>query len=183
MQEIKTIYSIGDISFHTEIINKYDYQKELTNKLDLVDTEFDQAIINEIVLWKVNRFVKIDSDTFVLLNQIKSSDAQINISLTKSILQKLLATHGVRIALASTILRFKNPNIYQIIDQRVYRFIHPNGEELKNTKSINETIEMYLEYLERLRIVCNTYKIKYNEADRILYLMDKDNNKENKLRY
>lgn len=183
MHKIKTIYSFINSSKYSEIKNEYKYQEELTKKLDLIDSEFNQDIINEIVLWKVNRYVNLNNETLVLLNQIKKSDTEINVDLTKTILRKLLETKGVRIALASTILRFKNSNIYQIIDQRVYRFIHPNGEELKNSNKIEDTIDMYLEYLERLHFVCKTYKINFTDSDRILYLMDKKSNEEFKLRY
>lgn len=43
--------------------------------------------------------------------------------MAEEILRKLLMTPGIRLPMASTILRFKNPNVYQIIDQRAYRFL------------------------------------------------------------
>ena len=49
----------------------YSYQADLTSKLDSLDADFNQAIINEIVLWKVNRYAEIDSYTLILINQIK----------------------------------------------------------------------------------------------------------------
>lgn len=84
--------------------------------------------------------------------------------------------------MASTILRFKNSKIYQIIDQRVFRYISENGEELNGTTKIENQIEIYLNYLVRLRKICLEYKIQFEESDRILYLMDKKQNKENKLK-
>ncbi len=177
MQKIATIDSLKT----QEIISfdkKYLYQEGLTKELDKLNTEFNQAIINEIVLWKVNRYVKITDEALSLLNKIDRNSPKIEIGLTKKILQNLLKISGVRIALASTILRFKNPNIYQIIDQRVYRFIHPNGEELKNSTDNNKQISLYLEYLDRLHVVCMTYNIPFKDSDRILYIMDKDFNKE-----
>ena len=82
--------------------------------------------INEIILWKVNRYAAIDTETLKLINQIKKEDTQLNTELTCAILLRLLGKYqkGVRLAMASTILRFKNPKVYQIIDQRVYRFIY-----------------------------------------------------------
>ena len=52
----------------------YNYQKELTNKLDAIDSDFDQNVINEIVLWKTNRYSWIDDKTLSLINQIKKND-------------------------------------------------------------------------------------------------------------
>ena len=97
----------------------YNYQTSLTSKLDKLDTEFNQDIINEIVLWKVNRYAAIDNETLNLINQIKKEDTQLNVKLTSTILLRLLCKEqkGFRLAMASTILRFKNPKIYQIIDQ------------------------------------------------------------------
>ena len=153
----------------------YDYQSELTSKLDGLDTDFDQNTINEIVLWKVNRYVSLDTKTIELINGIKN-DAQLNEELTRKILRRLLETKGVRLAMASTILRFRNPKIYQIIDQRVYRFIY--GEELKYPlNDIDKQIEIYLDYLQKLKEVCEKYNIMFEKADRIFYSMDKIHNK------
>jgi hypothetical protein len=154
--------------------NSYNYQNELTAKLDGLDTDFDQNIINEIVLWKVNRYAAIDNDTLNLLNQIKKTDKQLNPELTGAILLRLLGKEqkGVRLAMASTILRFKNPNIYQIIDQRVFRFLY--GRELKYSETnINEQITIYLAYLQDLKTVCTQHNIDLTLADRIFYSMDK----------
>ena len=112
-----------------ELKKKYKYQAELTLELDKLETNFNQEIINEIVLWKVNRYVLMQKDTLELLNKIKKTDNILNEELTILILKKLLDKDqkGIQLAMASTILRFKNPSIYQIIDQRVYRFIYNNG--------------------------------------------------------
>lgn len=161
---------------------QYDYQPKLTDKLDNLDTDFNQDIINEIVLWKVNRYSEIPEDTLKLINQIKKTDTQINYELTGEILLKLLSKEqkGIRLPLASTILRFKNPNIYPILDQRVYRFIY--GEELKYSLSnINQQIEIYLNYIDKLRSICNEFNIEFSIADRILYSMDKTYNFDVKL--
>ncbi|MEI6270138.1 MAG: hypothetical protein WCP01_14760 [Methylococcaceae bacterium] len=50
----------------TELISEYSYQPELTRKLDGVTKEaFDQPLVNEIVLWKVNRYAPLSSNTLV----------------------------------------------------------------------------------------------------------------------
>jgi len=83
--------------------------------------------------------------------------------------------------MASTILRFKNPDIYQIIDQRVYRFIY--GRELKLNSNIDEQIQVYIDYLEKLKEVCEKHKIEFAKADRVLYTMDKEYNADIPIKY
>lgn len=162
--------------------DNYRFQPELTSILDNIDVDFDQSIINQIVLWKVNRYSQLNESTLLLLNQIDKHDLILNTDLTEEILRNLLSTKGIQLAMASTILRFKNPNIYQIIDQRVYRFIY--GKIMpKYFSSIDVQIELYLEYLEKLREVCHHKKIDFILADRILYDLDKKHNKEEKIKY
>jgi hypothetical protein len=120
----------------------FDYEPELTNRLDNVQKIFDQTIVNEIVLWKVARFANIDPSVFKLINAIEPLSRELDVSQTTELLQSLLKTKGIGLPMASTILRFKNPNIYQIIDQRVYRFIYP-GQSLKLVKSA-KNIPIYI---------------------------------------
>ena len=113
-------------------------------------------------MWKVNRCADIDTVTLDLLNQIRKFDSQLNIELTWEILGRLLNKEqkGIRLPMASTILRFKNPSVYQIIDQRVYRFIY--GQDLKYTLTDSkQQITIYLEYLNTLRRVCNEHNINF----------------------
>ena len=117
-----------------------------------------------------------------LLNKIKKSDDKLNEDLTKQILERLLEKHqkGIQLAMASTILRFKNPSIYQIIDQRVYRFIY--GKPLKYPNTIDEQINLYLKYLNDLREKCKD-NIPFEESDRILYSADKKFNPDIPIKY
>ncbi|MCO6472781.1 MAG: hypothetical protein J5I57_03545 [Melioribacteraceae bacterium] len=82
--------------------------------------------------------------------------------------------------IASSILRFKNPSLYQVIDQRAYRLI--NDDELKLPSSIENQIDLYLVYLSKLRDVCKNNNIPFKDADRILYEIDKKVNKKIKLK-
>jgi thermostable 8-oxoguanine DNA glycosylase len=153
----------------------YKYQDKLTPKLEGLSGDFDQSVINQIVLWKVNRYAEVNKETLSLLNSIKKSDKKINIVYTRRLLQGLLNTKGIRLPMASTILRFKNPNIYQIIDQRAYRLI--NEEELKLSQNVDEQIDLYIGYLNQLKKVCKKKEIHFSQADRILYLADKKINR------
>ncbi len=168
----------------------YRYQKHLTKHLDSYRSDFDQEVLNEIILWKVNRYANFNHELLEKLNKIDKDEVEIDISKTISILKLLLKTDGVQIAVASTILRFKNPNIYQIIDQRVYRILY-NDRKLRddfkniNIKSKDETIDeqtgLYIKYLEDLNKACHYLNIPFSDSDRILYMADKRINKKNKL--
>jgi len=178
---MKTIFDLK-ISEDDLLNLNYKYQPELTSKLDGLKGNFNQEIINEIVLWKVNRYSFLDDESFLILNQIKNNDEVLNIELTTNLLTRFLVTKGIQLAMASTILRFKNPNIYQIIDQRVYRFIY--GIEMpKYFSSIEKQIDFYINYLQKLREVCSEYSIEFNSSDRIIYELDKVHNKEIKIKY
>lgn len=179
---MKTIFEITPSENDLDI-SLFSYQVELTKKLDNLSSDFNQEILNEIILWKVNRYAKFEESTISLLNKINRKDENLQVGLTADVLLNLLNKNqkGVRLPMASTILRFKNPKIYQIIDQRVYRFIY--GEELKYPESnINLQINIYLDYLNKLKEVCTKYSIKFEDADRILYKMDKEYNRDLRLK-
>lgn len=160
--------------------HKTQYQKKLTEKLDDLKGNLTQETINEMVLWKVNRYVEMEREELALLNSI-SPDAEIlDKALTEKILLKLLAVSGVRLAMASTFLRFRNPNIYQIIDQRTYRYLYQ--ETIKNWAA-KEAVAIYLQYLDDLRAWCQTNDVSFQHADRIVYQADKKENKHLKLKY
>lgn len=179
---LKTIH---DPDFEIKLSdNEFTYQENLTGKLDAMDADFDQDIINEIVLWKVNRYAALSLETLALLNQVTKSSV-FNLELTREILAQLLKEKGIQLPMASTILRFKHPKIYQIIDQRVFRFIYGKELELSTTKSeknIQQTIEIYLRYLSDLRELASKHHFPFEQADRILYTIDKDRNKHIKLK-
>ena len=101
------------------------------------------------------------------------------------ILIKLLNTKGVGLPMASTILKFKNRKIFQIIDQRVYRILY--GKPLKISSSlserkINETIMIYYNYLDKLSNVSKALKVKFEDSDRVLYMLDRRVNSSIKIR-
>jgi hypothetical protein len=166
----------------------FTYQYELTKKLDGTNSQFSQELLNEIVLWKVNRYVLFDQNLIKELNTISSWN-EINESKTREILTSLLKTKGVQLAMASTILRFRNPNIFQIIDQRAYRVINKNEtlklSQIKDTSkatTIDKQINLYLRYIEQLRIISKDHRIPFNVLDRALYNIDKQINKSVKLK-
>jgi hypothetical protein len=161
---------------------EFEYQTDLTVRLDNTNRNFDQEIINEIVLWKVNRYAMVDDETLGLLNDIDTNSAEINIDQTKTVLKTLIQKKGIQLPMASTILRFKNKNIYQIIDQRVFRIIYKDKKlkfkTYQNEKNLNEQIDLYIQYLQDLAKICDSLKIPFDKSDRILYMADKRINKD-----
>ena len=195
--KIRTIYELSILSelekseYEMEVLNYktkgFDYQKELTKKLDKTKSQFNQELLNEIVLWKVNRYALFNSTLINEINTI-SSWKVLNKEKTRKILTSLLKTKGVQLAMASTILRFRNPNIFQIIDQRAYRVI--NGYPLKLSQiketsretTLNKQIDIYLEYLDEIRKKCKKLDVDFDDADRVLYIIDKNINKSVKIK-
>ncbi|WP_428088096.1 type II toxin-antitoxin system HicA family toxin [Candidatus Thioglobus sp.] len=164
--------------------NDFNYQPELTKLIDEYDDDFSQATINEITLWKVNRYPIVNKEVLNSLNKIKKSDEKYDLEELKLLVKKLLECHGVQMPMASTYLRFKNPSLFQIIDQRVYRILY--GEKMKlpssyNEKNRNKIVDIYFKYLSDLKKLCTTLEIDFEQSDRILYNTDKRINKKIKL--
>ena len=109
----------------------------------------------------------------------------LDVEKTKIILKALIQNKGIQLPMASTILRFRNKNIYQIIDQRVYRIIYKDKKlKLKthpNEKNLNDQVELYIQFLKDLKEVCKQINIPFDKADRILFMADRRINNEHKL--
>ena len=195
--KIRTIYELSILSelekseYEMEVLNYktkgFDYQKELTKKLDKTKSQFNQELLNEIVLWKVNRYALFNS---TLINEINTNSSWkvLNEEKTHEILTSLLKTKGVQLAMASTILRFRNPNIFQIIDQRAYRVIEGSPlklsqiNETSRDTTINKQIKIYIDYLKKIKKECKKLDIDFDDADRVLYIIDKNINKSVKIK-
>ncbi len=148
-----------------------------------MDGRFDRNIINTIALWKVNRYPYLSQTVIERLNDI-AEDREYNPEKHKEILIMLLDSKGVRLPMASTFLRFRNPSLFQIIDQRAYRVL--TGEELHlpvggSREARDKSCAIYFSYLSLLREKCIELDIPFEQADRILYNADKRINKGNKL--
>jgi hypothetical protein len=155
----------------------------LTASLDSkVKADFSQQIVNEIVLWKVNRYVNLaNADWLEDFNRLKFIDElDGNQAFVKSILSSMLKTHGIRLPMASTMLRFRNPDVFQIIDVRTFRVIYGDDPGRKKIMDANDdnSIDLYFEYLLILKKTCAEKGILFSDADRILYQFDIVENKE-----
>lgn len=153
-----------------ELGKHYNFQPKLTEKLDELTGDFSQATINEIVLWKVNRYAELPIEIIDRINAIpRDEHFRMEDAGLLELLNEMLSCHGIRLPMASTILRFRNPHAFQIIDQRVYRYLY--GKNL----SANPKPADYIAYLNDLRDYCLREDIPFTEADRLLYEADKKN--------
>ena len=176
---------------YKEILSKYTYQGD-TKIIERIrnSSAFEEReakdIINAIVLWKVNRQVDIDFDLFCRIRQLNLndiSDVQNREKEIREIINLLLGIKGVRIAMASTILKMFYPNVLPIIDQRAYRELY-EGKELPRYMKIQDYINTYINYVYE----CHAYytkncgeQIDFQDLDKVLYQMDID--KGNKIYY
>ncbi|MBM3793884.1 MAG: hypothetical protein FJW31_07400 [Acidobacteria bacterium] len=163
---------------HPNELGKYlgDYQvyPKLTGKLDDFAAPFDQATINEIVLWKVARYVELSPALMRQLDNLRALNPGEH-KKGKDTLEKLLAIKGVRLPMASTILRFANPRVFQIFDRHIYRAIY--GKLYKNlSKKPDDCLPIYFNFLGDLRSLCMVKKIDFEVSDRILFEFDKAEN-------
>ncbi len=186
MKNKKNSVTIKKIENKTELHEndfKYDYNPDLTNELDNIKEDFNEDIINKIALWKLNRYPRLTDELIRRLNKIGDDGGHKEEH--KKLLIELLGCSGVQLPMASTFLRFKNPKLFQIINQHVYRPL--TGTELSlplsNSERNREKIcQFYFRYLEDLEKKCRELDIPFEKADRILYKADKRINKDVKLK-
>jgi len=108
----------GDLN---AFLRDYRYQPELRKTLDqLGDRQFNQELVNEIVLWKLNRYVALSNSALQALETLRALRTGEHRQ-GEAVLRSLLASHGVDLPMASTILRFRNVEAFQIIDRHAYR--------------------------------------------------------------
>lgn len=160
---------------------EYRYQPHLTQKLDSHSGDFSETTLLEIALWKTNRYPTITQDLLNDINDLRKSYSE---EKSRNLLRKLLQKQikGFDLPMASTVLRFAVPDKLQIIDQRVYRFITPDKNCLDIPYNIDKKIELYFDYIARLKKICIDFDIPFSKADRILYQLDKIHNKDIRLK-
>jgi hypothetical protein len=161
-----------------QFLCKYKYQPDLTAKLDALETlRFTQALINEIVLWKINRFVQLDDELLRSIENVKELHRGEHRN-AESVIGSLLIVHGVGLPMASTLLRFRNPSAFQIIDQHAYRAVYGSKFRIYHSTPPKKQIGIYFDYLDELITLCGRKKIKFETIDRLLYQFDRDINGE-----
>lgn len=167
-----------------DVLNRYSYDRgeAIFNRIDNADKEdLDEArdIINQIVLWKLNRMVKVDKGTLKSLLSLKDSIKSVDeIDKSRKLLKKLLKSKGMRLPMASTVLHFFNPDVFPIIDQRAYRELYK--DEYKELSSIDEKVALYIDYVKDCVSFYKEYlegKIPFADIDKYLYLKDRESGK------
>lgn len=178
---------------YKDILEQYRYEsdqeiKHRAAEIDKLDYEDNRDLINEIVLWKLNRSVQISDETIEKIHELakivhKPIDV-VDCKEAKQVIFDLLESKGIKIAMASTILHFYYPSIFPIIDQRAYRELMGEDMPIYNAKGKNSSyVDLYCDYIEK----CIRYKeeicpeIEFEYIDKILYQLDK--NKKKKVRY
>jgi hypothetical protein len=165
----------GDLN---RFLYKYKYQPDLTAKLDALETlQFTQALINEIVLWKSNKFAQLGDELLRSIENARELHRGEHRN-AESLLDSLLIVHGVGLPMASTLLRFRNPSVFQIIDRHAYRAVYGSKFPIYPSMSRTKQIGIYFDYLDELITLCGQKKIKFETIDRVLYQFDKDINGE-----
>ena len=164
-----------------ELINEYKYEPELTTYLDQLGTrEMSSEDLLKITLWKVARYPHFDDKLRHQLNSlayIKDLSIPKEKKLAEDVLYKLLKCKGIRLPMASTYLRFRNPHVFQIIDRHMWKQIM-FGEygKYKESNDYKHMVFVYFQYLEKLREMCKRDNVDFFYADRIYYLADKRKN-------
>lgn len=154
-----------------EFLKDFSVYPDLTARLDARTWTFTQGVINEIVLWKVARYVNMPSDLLRDLDRLRSLKPGQE-SQGESVIKDLLLLRGVRLPMASTFLRFANPEVFQIFDRHMYRAIY--GTVFKPLSKKHETCwPLYRKYLGDLRGLCGAVGITFSDSDRILFEFDK----------
>jgi hypothetical protein len=78
--------------------------------------------------------------------------------------------------MASTLLRFRNPNVFQIIDRHSYRAVYGKKYTLRPKSRLNSKIDTYFQYLDDLIVISKRKGVDYKLLDRVLYVFDKKHN-------
>ena len=122
-----------------QLIGDYQYQRELTKCLDALGPQpFTHDVIKDIVLWKVNRYVKLSAGALTALNGVAGLQPKSHRNAGDT-LAILLREPGVDLPMASAFLRFRNCKAFQIIDRHAYRAVY--GKPYPNISWLNRNQE------------------------------------------
>ena len=161
-----------------EFLYKYKYQPTLTAKLDALEIlSFTQELVNEIVLWKSNKFAQLSNELLQGIENVKELH-QGEHRKAEALIDSLLIVHGVGLPMASTLLRFRNPSAFQIIDRHAYRAVYGSKFRIYPSTPRKKQIGVYFDYLDELIKLCGQKLVRFEAIDRVLYQFDKDMNGE-----
>lgn len=159
-----------------DFLKDYRYQRDLTAYLDGLGTRpFEQGDVNEVVLWKVNRYVKLGGDALKALNDVADLAPKSHRN-AGAALATLLREPGVDLPMASTFLRFRNSKAFQIIDRHAYRAVYGEDYPLYSNSRESTKIAIYFRYLDALFALAEAKDVDFAVLDRVLYVFDKQVN-------
>lgn len=159
-----------------DFLEGYKYQLDLTQLLDAIGARpFDQELVNEIVLWKVNRYAPLGQEAIESLNALATLQPNEH-RRAEAVLNRLLRERGVDLPMASTLLRFRNPKVFQIVDRHAYRAVYGHDYPLYSQSSVRAKIDLYFKYLDDLIALANSRRVDFQMLDRVLYVFDKQIN-------
>ncbi|HFK5574281.1 TPA: hypothetical protein ACG0AX_002637, partial [Elizabethkingia anophelis] len=68
---IKSIHDLHNIKELLDELPDFNYQEELTKKLDNKQDEFTYETFLEIILWKTNRYPEVDNELISKINRLR----------------------------------------------------------------------------------------------------------------
>ena len=154
--------------------------------IEISKEEYNRLIINEIVLWKINRLPRIhplSEDKHKIVEAILEFDSNKDKEDKEKLLKSMLECKGLGLPVASAILHFYYPETFPIIDQRACReaFCKDDKDAYKTLKSqsIEKLVDLYEKYISKLWELSEYDDKKFENIDKVLYQIDK--NKKNKI--
>lgn len=168
---------------YKEVLRRFTYEDEtdISVRIESADNSNyreNRDIINEIILWKMNRTPEVSDeviDAIYSLREIKSPEEAVKSERTRVVIGKLLMSKGMKLPMASTVLHFYFPALYPIIDQRAYRELY-GMEYPRNIIKLEKLVDMYVKYM----VDCIDYhqkncpEIPFSKIDKLLYQIDKE---------
>jgi hypothetical protein len=160
----------------SKYLRGYTHLPILTAHLDnLPKQPFSQGTVNEIVLWKVNRYATLQQDVRRSLYAMRTLSPKEH-SKAGQVLLSLLSCDGVDLAMASTFLRFQNADVFQIIDKHAYRAVFGEPYPHYSATPAKTKVSTYFTYLDALHALAASSGAAFRDLDRILYIFDKKRN-------
>jgi hypothetical protein len=161
----KRIHTAQRCSNLAGYLKRYNYQPELTPRLDaLPDEPFSQETINEIVLWKVNRYAPLAQDIRTDLQGVRTWAPKEH-RRAESLLVRLLDCQGVDLPMASTFLRFSNPETFQIIDRHAYRATFGKTFPVYPATPARKKVSVYFDYLDALHALAASSGTRFPDLE------------------
>ncbi len=133
-----------------------------TNKLTIDD-------LRRVSLWKSNRIMSVSDElledlvALSLGNEVSLDDEKV-----KLVIERLVESQGFGYPMASSVLKFINPNVFPIIDVRAYRAL--TGRKLTYS---TYSFDIYLSYAKHLTEMSKKLKRPLKDIDEQLYEFDK----------